>query len=225
MIHNFNAGPSVPERSVWKCQPCCTKLQWFRFIHSWDRSPHQFISTGNGWSQEPGKRADDVLMMIMKYFFLHGGATITVHAGTHEPAEGKRNSPYTETGTWAGKAIKEANYSVMWRLPVQQKRITILSIPKNLQWSNGCIPSYYYQRNNCRQQWHQLPYDCGVPLVADMSSDILSRTLDFNRFDLIYAGHKKNMGAAGVNLVVVNKNITGRAEKKYSHDTDYRKSY
>ena len=47
-------------------------------------------------------------------------------------------------------------------------------------------------------------------LVADMSSDILSRVLDFNKFDMIYAGAQKNMGAAGVNLVVVNKNILGK---------------
>ncbi|MCC6309229.1 MAG: 3-phosphoserine/phosphohydroxythreonine transaminase, partial [Chitinophagaceae bacterium] len=71
-------------------------------------------------------------------------------------------------------------------------------------------------------QWHQLPYDCGVPLVADMSSDILSRQLDFNRFDIIYAGAQKNMGAAGVNLVVVNKNILGKTKRNIPTILDYR---
>ena len=56
----------------------------------------------------------------------------------------------------------------------------------------------------------------GVPLIADMSSDILSRKLDFNSFDLIYAGAQKNMGAAGTNLVVINKNITGKIQSRYS---------
>ncbi|HRG94542.1 MAG TPA: 3-phosphoserine/phosphohydroxythreonine transaminase, partial [Chitinophagaceae bacterium] len=71
-------------------------------------------------------------------------------------------------------------------------------------------------------QWQTLPYDCGVPLVADMSSDILSRVLDFNKFDIIYAGAQKNMGAAGVNLVVVNKNILGKAERQIPTILDYR---
>ena len=71
-------------------------------------------------------------------------------------------------------------------------------------------------------QWHQLPYDCGVPLVADMSSDVLSRELDFNRFDLIYAGAQKNMGAAGVNLVVVNKNVLGKVKRTIPSILDYR---
>jgi phosphoserine aminotransferase len=61
-----------------------------------------------------------------------------------------------------------------------------------------------------------------VPLVADMSSDILSRQLDFNKFDIIYAGAQKNMGAAGVNLVVVNKNILGKTERQIPTILDYR---
>jgi len=61
-----------------------------------------------------------------------------------------------------------------------------------------------------------------VPLVADMSSDILSRQVDFNKFDLIYAGAQKNMGAAGVNLVVVNKNILGKVKRSVPTILDYR---
>jgi phosphoserine aminotransferase len=71
-------------------------------------------------------------------------------------------------------------------------------------------------------QWHQMPYDCGVPIVADMSSDILSRVLDFNKFDLIYAGAQKNMGAAGVNLVIVNKHILGKVNRSIPTILDYR---
>jgi phosphoserine aminotransferase len=71
-------------------------------------------------------------------------------------------------------------------------------------------------------QWHQLPYDCGVPIVADMSSDIFSRVLDFNKFGIIYAGAQKNMGAAGVNLVVVNKNLLGKSGRSIPTILDYR---
>ncbi len=62
----------------------------------------------------------------------------------------------------------------------------------------------------------------GVPLVADMSSDIFSRVLAFNKFDLIYAGAQKNMGAAGVNLIVINKNILGKVKRTIPTILDYR---
>jgi phosphoserine aminotransferase len=73
-------------------------------------------------------------------------------------------------------------------------------------------------------QWHDLSifYNAGVPLVADMSSDVLSREIDFNKFDLIYAGAQKNVGAAGVNLVVVNKNILGKIDRVIPTIMDYR---
>jgi phosphoserine aminotransferase len=61
-----------------------------------------------------------------------------------------------------------------------------------------------------------------IPIVADMSSDILSRQIDFNAFDLIYAGAQKNVGAAGVNLVVVNKNILGKVKRAIPTIMDYR---
>jgi phosphoserine aminotransferase len=73
-------------------------------------------------------------------------------------------------------------------------------------------------------QWQDLSifYNAGVPLVADMSSDILSREIEFNKFDLIYAGAQKNIGAAGVNLVVVNKNILGKVSRTIPTIMDYR---
>jgi len=70
-------------------------------------------------------------------------------------------------------------------------------------------------------QMHAIP-DTTVPLVADMSSDILSRPMDYNRFDLIYAGAQKNAGAAGVNLVIVKKDILGKVSRKIPSMMDYR---
>ena len=70
-------------------------------------------------------------------------------------------------------------------------------------------------------QWQSIPRTSN-PLVADMSSDIFSRTLDFNSFGLIYAGAQKNMGAAGVNLVVVNNKMLGKLKRKLPTIMDYR---
>ena len=111
----------------------------------------------------------------------------------------------------------------MWKSLAHPKKIIITSIPKNI--SVTPTAAYLHITTNetiAGTQWHTIPYDCGVPLVADMSSDILSRQLDFNKFDLIYAGAQKNMGAAGVNLVVVNKNILGKVNRTIPTILDYR---
>jgi phosphoserine aminotransferase len=103
------------------------------------------------------------------------------------------------------------------------KETNYTSIPKDLSVSPTA--TYLHITSNetiAGTQWHHIPYDCGVPLVADMSSDILSRVIDFNKFDIIYAGAQKNMGAAGVNLVVVNKNILGKVNKPIPTILDYR---
>ncbi|MEQ1463792.1 aminotransferase class V-fold PLP-dependent enzyme, partial [Salmonella enterica] len=71
-------------------------------------------------------------------------------------------------------------------------------------------------------QWHHFP-KTSVPLIGDMSSDIFSRQIDFSRFDFIYAGAQKNMGAAGVNLVVVNKTILGKIKRPIPAIMDYQK--
>jgi phosphoserine aminotransferase len=130
---------------------------------------------------------------------------------------------YTETGTWANKAIKEAKLFGHVEIAGSSKETNYTSIPKHLTVTPTA--AYLHITTNetiAGTQWHTIPYDCGVSLVADMSSDILSRLLDFNKFDLIYAGAQKNMGAAGVNLVVVNKNILGKISRIIPTILDYR---
>ncbi len=130
---------------------------------------------------------------------------------------------YTDTGTWASKAIKEAKLFGHVEIAGSSKEDNYTCIPKDLSVSPTA--SYLHITTNetiAGTQWHRIPFDCGVPLVADMSSDILSRVIDFNKFDVIYAGAQKNMGAAGVNLVVVNKNILGKVNKPIPTVLDYR---
>ena len=154
--------------------------------------------------------------------FLHGGATTQFMQVPMNLLNENDIAAYTETGTWANKAIKEAKLFGHVEIAGSAKENNYTSIPKNL----NVTPTAAYLHITTNEtiagtQWHTLPYDCGVPLVADMSSDILSRQLDFNKFDLIYAGAQKNMGAAGVNLVVVNKNILGKANRKIPTVLDY----
>ncbi|RYG24889.1 MAG: 3-phosphoserine/phosphohydroxythreonine transaminase, partial [Chitinophagaceae bacterium] len=155
--------------------------------------------------------------------FLHGGATTQFMQVPMNLLNENDVAAYTETGTWANKAVKEAKLFGHVEIVGSSKDTNYTTIPKNITVS--ATSAYLHITTNetiAGTQWHQLPYDRGVPLVADMSSDILSRQLDFNRFDLIYAGAQKNMGAAGVNLVVINKNILGRVTRTIPSILDYR---
>jgi phosphoserine aminotransferase len=155
--------------------------------------------------------------------FLHGGATTQFMQVPMNLLNENEMAAYTETGVWADKAIKEAKLFGHVEIAGSSKDDNYSSIPAHLT----VTPTSSYLHITTNEtiggvQWHNLPFDHNVPLVADMSSDILSRQLDFNKFDLIYAGAQKNMGAAGVNLVVVNKNILGKLNRKIPTILDYR---
>lgn len=223
MIHNFNAGPSVLPKEVFENAS--------RAVLNFNDSGLSILEIGHRTSlfqpvMDEARSLVKELMMLdddHEVLFLHGGATTQFMQVPMNLLQEKGIAAYTETGTWAGKAIKEAKLFGHVEIAGSTKEDNYRSIPKNLSVSPTA--AYLHITTNetiAGTQWHQLPYDCGVPLVADMSSDILSRTLDFNRFDLIYAGAQKNMGAAGVNLVVVNKNILGRAERNIPTILDYR---
>jgi phosphoserine aminotransferase len=155
--------------------------------------------------------------------FLHGGATTQFMQIPMNLLDENGIAAYTETGAWAAKAIKEAKLFGHVEIAGSGKEDNFRSLPAKLTVTP--TSSYLHITTNETiqgTQWHYPPYNSGVPLVADMSSDILSRVLDFNKFDLIYAGAQKNMGAAGVNLVVVNRNILGKADRTIPTILDYR---
>ncbi len=159
--------------------------------------------------------------------FLHGGATTQFMQVPMNLLNENDIAAYTETGTWARKAIKEAKLFGHVEIVGSSKETNYTTIPKNISVS-PTLQLICISQPMKRLPAHNgitLPYDRGVPLVADMSSDILSRQLDFNKFDLIYAGAQKNMGAAGVNLVVVNKNILGKVTRVIPSILDYRNPY
>ncbi|MFM2138911.1 MAG: 3-phosphoserine/phosphohydroxythreonine transaminase [Bacteroidota bacterium] len=154
--------------------------------------------------------------------FLHGGATTQFMQVPMNLLDENDVAAYTETGTWSEKALKEARLFGHVEIAGSSKDTQHCSIPSELTVSPTA--TYLHITTNetiAGTQWHKIPYGCGVPMVADMSSDILSRELDFNRFDLIYAGAQKNMGAAGVCLVVVNRNRLGKVRRRIPAILDY----
>lgn len=223
MIHNFNAGPSVLPAEVFEKASQAvlnfndTGLSILEIGH---RTPlfQPVMDEARALVKELMQLDDD-----HEVLFLHGGATTQFMQVPMNLLNENELAAYTETGTWANKAIKEARLFGHVEIAGSARDTNFTSIPDELSVSPTA--AYLHITTNetiAGTQWHAMPYECGVPLVADMSSDILSRQLDFNRFDLIYAGAQKNMGAAGVNLVVVNKQVLGKVNRPLPTILDYR---
>jgi phosphoserine aminotransferase len=222
-VHNFGAGPSVLPKEVFE--------EASRAIIDFNNSGLSILEVGHRTTlfQPVMDEARFLAKELMdldddhEVLFLHGGATTQFMQVPMNLLNENELASYTDTGAWASKAIKEAKLFGHVEIAGSAKETNYTTIPKDLSVSPTA--AYLHITTNetiAGTQWKNIPYDCGVLLVADMSSDILSRVLDFNKFAIIYAGAQKNMGAAGVNLVVVNKNVLGKVTKPIPSILDYR---
>ena len=116
---------------------------------------------------------------------------------------------YVNTGTWSTKAIKEAEIQGCdIKVVASSEDRNFGYIPKNIQFTPDAIYAHITSNNTIKgTQWASFPDTGGVPIVSDMSSDIMSRPLDAERFGMIYAGAQKNIGPAGVCMVLIRKDM------------------
>ena len=223
VLHNFGAGPSILPPEVFE--------EASRSILDFNNTGLSILEIGHRTSlfQPVMDEARALVKELMnldddhEVLFLHGGSTTQFMQVPMNLLNENEMAAYTETGTWSNKAIKEAKLFGHVEIIGSSKESNYTTIPKNI--SVTPTAAYLHITTNetiAGTQWHHIPYDCGVPLVADMCSDILSRLLDFNKFGIIYASAQKNMGAAGVNIVVVNKNILGKVNRVIPTVLDYR---
>ena len=153
--------------------------------------------------------------------FLHGGASTQFMQVPMNLLESGETAAYTDTGVWANKAIKEAKHFGFVDIICSSKDKNYSYLPKEFSIPEQAKYLHLTTNNTIYgTQWHKFP-ETKIPVVADMSSDIFSRSLDFNRFSLIYAGAQKNMGPAGVTLVVVKKSILGQVKRAIPSILDY----
>jgi phosphoserine aminotransferase len=140
-----------------------------------------------------------------KVLFLQGGASLQFCMIPMNFLAQGRSADYVNTGTWSTKAIKEARIlGKTINVAASSEDRNFAYIPKNIEFTPGATYAHITSNNTIKgTQWAEFPDTGGVPLIADMSSDIFSRRFDAGRFGLIYAGAQKNMGPAGVCLVVV----------------------
>src|ERR1700723_1921942 len=129
------------------------------------------------------------------------------------------------TGMWTGKAISELKKGIPYRLAASTEPEKFTRGPRAEEIPLSGDASYVYMCTNNTiegSQWTSIPETGGAPLVADMSSDILSRPIDVNRFGCIFAGAQKNLGPSGATVVIVRKDLAERADKNLPTVLQYR---
>jgi phosphoserine aminotransferase len=153
--------------------------------------------------------------------YLGGGASLQFVMVAYNLLSTEGKAAYTNTGTWAANAIKEAKRFGNIDVVGSSKEENYSFIPKD--YNVGSEYDYFHCTSNNTifgTQMKQFP-DVDTLMVCDMSSDIFSRQLDFSKFDLIYAGAQKNMGPAGTTMVVVKKEILGKSGRNIPSALDY----
>jgi phosphoserine aminotransferase len=213
MKYNFYAGPAILPKEVMN-EASDAVLEFngmgFSLLEISHRSK-EFIAV----MDEAVALVKELLHVSDDYevLFLAGGASLQFAMAPMNLLDESMKAAYTDTGTWASKAIKDAKLYGKVDVIASSKEANYSYIPKGYDID----PTYRYLHitsNNTifGTQYKSFP-ETSVPLVSDMSSDIFSRTIDVSKFDLIYAGAQKNMGPAGTTLVIVKKSALGRVNR------------
>jgi len=218
--HNFSAGPSIlPEEVLEKSAKAVLSFDDGLSLIEISHRSRAFIDV----MENARALAIELLGLEGKGYkalFLQGGANTQFLAVALNLLETRAG--YLNTGTWSDKAIKEARMHQEVLEVASSKEANFNYIPKGYK-----IPSdldYFHCTSNNTifgTQMKEFP-KIDIPLVCDMSSDIFSRTLDFSKFDLIYAGAQKNMGPAGTTLVIVKEDILGKVTRQIPSMMDYK---
>ena len=222
VVHNFNGGPSILPKIVFE--------EASKAVLSYNDTGLSILEMGHR-TREFQAIMDEARALVKELMnldddhevlFLHGGASTQFMQVPMNLLNERESAAYADTGVWSSKAIKEAKLFGNVEIVCSSKEANYNFIPKDFAVPNDA--KYFHITTNNTiygTQWQSIP-DVSIPLVADMCSDIFSRQRDFNSFALIYAGAQKNMGPAGVNLVVVNKNILGKVKRALPTIMDYR---
>ncbi|QQE80675.1 3-phosphoserine/phosphohydroxythreonine transaminase [Alicyclobacillus sp. SO9] len=205
-VDNFGAGPAVlPESVLLEVQE-----ELLNYRQS-GMSVMEMSHRGKAYEEiqeEAEARLRRLLQVSDEYevLFLQGGASLQfAMLPLNFRGEGSE-AAYVLSGSWANKAMQEAETTGRVRIAGSSKEQGFRSIPT--QWNTKESDAYVHITTNNTiygTQWRQLPEKQSVPLVADMSSDMLSRPFAMTNFDMVYGGAQKNLGPAGVTLVLLRR--------------------
>jgi phosphoserine aminotransferase len=214
-IHNFNAGPAALPL------PVLEEIQASFLNFQGSGMSITEISHRSKWFEavidDAVARTKRLLKLDDHYkvLFIQGGASLQFCMIPMNLLGADESADYVNTGTWSAKAIKEAE--------LLKKKINVVAsskdrnfsyIPKNISFSKDAAYVYICSNNTIEgTQWPSFPDTGRTPIISDMSSDFLCRPLDVEKFGLIYAGAQKNIGPAGVCMVIVRDDMLGKVQK------------
>lgn len=222
MIHNFGAGPCILPQEVFK-QASQAVLEFngtgLSILEISHRTP-EFEAVVD----ETVRLIKELLNVPEGYsvVLLQGGASLQFSMVPMNLLGEDQTAAYLDTGVWATKALKEARIFGNVNVVASSKDQNYTYIPKDI-----VIPEdsayFHFTSNNTIYGTELLEVPkTKVPVVCDMSSDILSRVINVADFDLIYAGAQKNMGPAGVTVAIVKDSILGKVDRKIPSMLDYK---
>jgi len=213
-VFNFSAGPAVlPEPVLSKAAG--EMLDW----HGSGMSVMEMSHRGKEFISIHAEAEADLRELLAvpknyKVLFLQGGAIAENAIVPMNLLRGRTVADYVNTGEWSKKSIKEAKKYCTVNVAASGEDRGFTYIPARETWKLGKDAAYVHICSNETIggiEYHWTPDTGDVPLVADMSSHILSRAVDVARYGLIYAGAQKNIGPAGLTIVIVRDDLIGQA--------------
>ncbi|KAF0192563.1 MAG: phosphoserine aminotransferase [Gammaproteobacteria bacterium] len=211
-VYNFSPGPAMlPEEVLQRVQH--ELLDW----EGRGMSVMEMSHRGNAFMSIATKSLADLRELLAipdnyRVLFLQGGATGQFAAVPMNLLGGKSQADYINTGIWSKKAIEEAGKYCRVNVAASAERSKFTTIPLQQDWKLEPFSAYVHYTPNETiggVEYHWIPETGAVPLVADMSSTILSRPFDVSKYGVIYAGAQKNIGPAGLTIVIVREDLVG----------------
>ncbi len=215
-VYNFSAGPStLPEAVLAQAQQ--EMLEWrdsgMSVMEMSHRGKHFAIIAEE---LESDLRSLMAIPANYKVLFLQGGASGQFSFIPQNLLNGKTKACYIKTGAWSEKAISDAKNYCDVVLTASSEAEKYTHVPDVAGWVIDTDAAYLHYTSNETihgVEFSDVPDSKGLPLVSDMSSNILSRPIDVSQYGLIYAGTQKNMGPSGVTIVIVRDDLIGHAPK------------
>lgn len=212
---NFNAGPAaLPEAVLAKAEKEMMNYQGSGMgVMELSHRSKEF--------EDINERTENLLRSLLtipdeyEVLFLQGGASLQFSMVPMNLLEEGSAASYVLTGSWSEKALKEAQKIGNAKIAASSKNANYRLIPSISEIEISAESSYLHITTNNTiygTQWHSLPEGLATPLVADMSSDILSRPINLPSYGLIYAGAQKNLGPSGVTVVIIQKELLKRSK-------------
>lgn len=223
--YNFSAGPAVLPHEVLQ-QAREELLDW----HSSGMSVMEMSHRGKEFMGIAAAAENDLRELLAipanyKVLFLQGGAHLQFAMIPLNLLRGKSSADYVNTGEWSKKAIAEAKKFSNVNIVASGANNNFINVPAFDTWQRDPNAAYLHYTSNETiggVEFNWVPETDGIPLVADMSSNILSRQIDVSKYGLIYAGAQKNIGPAGLCIVIVREDLIGHVSPSTPTMLDYK---